>query len=98
MTSSQLSESAPADWDLHLEFATVLDRRGTSAGNAQRENSLGDSPTPLRDPALSAKVTTGGPSAPISRWKAGCHLLCIDGFQDLLFRLHFLISMLRSLR
>jgi hypothetical protein len=44
-------------------------------------DSLGDSPTPNRDPALSAKVTTGGLSAPVSRWKARCHLLWIDGSQ-----------------
>jgi hypothetical protein len=43
-------------------------------------DSPGDSPTPNWDPALSAKVTTGGLSDPISRWKARCHLLWIDGF------------------
>jgi hypothetical protein len=42
---------------------------------------MGDSPTPNQDPALSAKVTTGGLSAPASRWKARCHLLWIDGSQ-----------------
>jgi hypothetical protein len=43
-----------------------------------------------QDPVLSAKVITGGLSAPISRCKMGCHLLWIDGFQGLLSRLHFL--------
>jgi hypothetical protein len=43
---------------------------------------MGDSPTPNQDPALSAKVTTGGLSAPASRWKARCHLLWIDGSQS----------------
>jgi hypothetical protein len=33
------------------------------------------------DPALSAKVTTGGLSAPISRWKVRCHPLWIDRSQ-----------------
>jgi hypothetical protein len=42
-------------------------------------DSPGDIPTPNQDPALSAKVTTGGLSAPISRWKVRCHLLWIDG-------------------
>jgi hypothetical protein len=44
-----------------------------------RGDSPGDSPTPNQDPTLSAKVTTGGLSAPVSRWKARCHLLGIDG-------------------
>jgi hypothetical protein len=46
-----------------------------------RGNSLGDSPTPKQDPALSTKVTTGSLIAPISRWKVRCHLLWIDGSQ-----------------
>jgi hypothetical protein len=45
-------------------------------------DSPGVSPTPNRDPALSAKVTTGGLIAPASRWKARCHLLWIDGSQS----------------
>jgi hypothetical protein len=44
-----------------------------------RGDSLGDSPTSKWDPTLSAKVTTGGLSAPVSRWKVRCHLLWIDG-------------------
>jgi hypothetical protein len=74
-----------------------VDRRGTSAENALKGDSLGDSSAPNWDPAFSAKVTTRGLSAPISRWKAGCHLLWIDGSWGLLWRLHFLTSMLRSL-
>jgi hypothetical protein len=46
-----------------------------------RGDSPGDRPTPNQDPALSAKVTTGGLSAPVSRWKMRCHLLWIDGSQ-----------------
>jgi hypothetical protein len=65
---------------------------------SKKGNSLGDSPSPQWDLALSAKVITGGLSAPLSRWKAGYHLLWTDGFQGLLSGLHFLISMLRSLR
>jgi hypothetical protein len=42
-----------------------------------KEDSLGDSPAPNWDPALSARVTTGGLSAPITRWKVRCHLLWI---------------------
>jgi hypothetical protein len=71
MTSSQLSGSAPLDWGLHPELATIVDRRGTSAENAQKGNSPGDSPSSHRDPILSAEVTTGGLSAPDSRWKVG---------------------------
>jgi hypothetical protein len=58
-----------------------VDRRGTSTENAQKGDSPGDSPGPHQDPSLSAKVTTGDLSAPISRWKAKCHLLWIDGPQ-----------------
>jgi hypothetical protein len=90
VTSSQLSGSAPPNWGLHPELATIVDRRGTSAENAKKGDRLGDSPSPHRDPALSAKVTTGGLSAPISRWKVGCHLLWIDGSWGLLSRLYFL--------
>jgi hypothetical protein len=43
-------------------------------------------PHPHQDRALSAKVTTGGLSAPVFRWKAGCHLLWIDGSWGLLFQ------------
>jgi hypothetical protein len=39
----------------------------------------GDSPTPNQDPALSAKVTTGGLSAPVSRWKVKFHLIRVYG-------------------
>jgi hypothetical protein len=59
----------------------MVDRMGTSAENAQKGDSLGDSPNPHWDPDLSAKVTTGGLSAPVSRWKVKCHLLWIDGSQ-----------------
>jgi hypothetical protein len=83
---------------VHPKFATIVDRRGTSTGNAQKGDSPGDSPSPHQDLAPSAKVTTGGLSAPVSKWKARSHLLWIDGFQGLLYRLHFLTSMLRSLR
>jgi hypothetical protein len=76
MTSLLLSERAPPDWGLHRELATIVDKRGTSAENALKE---GTALSPNQDPALSAKVTTGGLSAPASRWKAGCHLLWIDG-------------------
>jgi hypothetical protein len=81
MTSLLLSEKAPPDWDLHPELATMVDRRGTSAESAQKGNSSGDSPAPNQDPALSTKVTTGGLSASVSRWKVRCHLLWIDGSQ-----------------
>jgi hypothetical protein len=62
-----------------IELATMMDRRGSSAENAQKGDSLGVSPTSHWDPPLSARVTTGGLSAPISRWKVRCHLLWIDG-------------------
>jgi hypothetical protein len=57
----------------------MVDRRGTSAENVQKGDSLGDSPASNQDPAFSAKVTTGGLSAPVFRWKERCHLLWIDG-------------------
>jgi hypothetical protein len=41
-------------------------------------DSPGDSSAPNQDPALSARVTTGGLSVPVSRWKVRCHLLWID--------------------
>jgi hypothetical protein len=44
-----------------------------------RGDSPGDRPAPNQDPTYSAKVTTGGLSAHISRWKARSHLLYIDG-------------------
>jgi hypothetical protein len=97
MTSLLLSERAPLDWGLHPELATILDRRGTSAENAQKRDSLGDSPASNWDPALSAKVTTGGLSAPSpdGRWDATSYGLMGPG---LLSMHHFLASMLRSLR
>jgi hypothetical protein len=66
MTSLLLSERAPPNWVLHPELGTVVDKRGTSAEDAQKEDSLGVSPAPNQDPALSAKVTTGGLSTPVS--------------------------------
>jgi hypothetical protein len=57
---------------LHPKFATIVDKRDTPTGNAQN----GDSPDPQQELAPSARVTTGGP---ISRPKAECHLLWIDG-------------------
>jgi hypothetical protein len=47
----------------------------------KRGDSLGDSPAPLQDSAFSARVTTEGLRASISRWKVSCHLLWIDGSQ-----------------
>jgi hypothetical protein len=75
----------------------MVDRTGTPAENAKKGDSPGDSPAPNWDPALSAKVTTGGLSVPVSRWKVGFHLLWIDGTQVLLSTIHFLTSVLRSL-
>jgi hypothetical protein len=46
-----------------------------------RGDSPGDTPAPNQDPILSAKVTYGGLSAPISRWKARCPLVRNDGSQ-----------------
>jgi hypothetical protein len=81
MASLQRSERPPLDWGLRPELATIVDRRGTSSENAQKRDSPGDSPSPSQDPDLSAKVTTGGLSAPVSRGKVRCHLLWIDGSQ-----------------
>jgi hypothetical protein len=61
----------PTQLGLHPELATIVDRRSTSAENAQKGDSTGDSSGPHQDPALSAKVTTGGLSASISRWRRG---------------------------
>jgi hypothetical protein len=65
MTSLLLSERAPPDWGLHPELATMVDRRGTSAENAQKGDSPEVSLAPNWDPSLSAKVITGGLSAPL---------------------------------
>jgi hypothetical protein len=52
MASLLLSKKAPPDWGLHPELATMVDRRGISAENVQKGDSLGDSPSPNWDPAL----------------------------------------------
>jgi hypothetical protein len=57
----------------------MVDRRRISAENAQKGDSPRVGPAPNWDPALSAKVITGGLSAPITGWKARYHLLWIDG-------------------
>jgi hypothetical protein len=75
----------------HHDLIAVL-RECPKGGQPRRQ------PWPPRDFAPSARVTTGGLSAPVSRQKTGCHLLWIDGFWGLLSRLHFLTSILRSLR
>jgi hypothetical protein len=75
MTSLLLSERAPSDWGMHPELATMVERRGTSAENAQKGDSQGVSSSPNRDSAFSARVTTGDLSAPATSWKARCHLL-----------------------
>jgi hypothetical protein len=41
MASLLLSERAPPDWGLHPELATMVDRRGTSAEDAQKEGQHG---------------------------------------------------------
>jgi hypothetical protein len=68
-----------------LGIASQVCYHGGQEGHFCREylggDSPGDSPTPNQDPTLSAKVTTGGLSAPVSRWKARCHLLWIVGSQ-----------------
>jgi hypothetical protein len=81
MTSLLISERVPPDWGLYPELSTMVDRRGTSGENAQKGDSQGVSPALNQDHALSAKVTTGNLSAPVSSWKARCHLLWIDGSQ-----------------
>jgi hypothetical protein len=48
MISLPLSERAQPDWGLHPEFATIVDRRSTSAENAQKGDNPGDSPPPSR--------------------------------------------------
>jgi hypothetical protein len=93
MTKSQLSGSAPPNGGLHPKLATIVDRRGNSTGNAQKGGQPGRQPWPPP-----TKVTTRGLSAPVSRWKAGCHYLWFDGSQSLLSRLHFLTSMLMILK
>jgi hypothetical protein len=95
MTSLQLSGSAPPDRGLHPELAIIVDRRGTSAENAQRGTARETALAPW-DPALSAKVTTGGLSAPSPGERLGATSYGLMGSQ-LLSRLYFLTSMLRSL-
>jgi hypothetical protein len=76
-------------------FLTLWTRGAVTQRMLKVGDSPGDSPGPHQDLALSAKVITGGPS---TDRKAGCNLLWIDGPWGLLSRLHFLTSMLRSLR
>jgi hypothetical protein len=80
MASLLLSERAPSTRACILSLLPWWSGGALLQRMLQRGNSPGDSPTLNRDPALSAKVTTGGLSAPASRWKAKCHLLWIDGF------------------
>jgi hypothetical protein len=61
-----------------------------------KRDSLGVSPAPNQDPALSAKVTTGGLSAPSPDGRQGATTYGLMG-PDLLFMLHFLALMLRSI-
>jgi hypothetical protein len=56
----------------------MVDRRALLQRMLKGDSS-GDSPTPTHDPALSARVTSGGLSAPVTRWKVRCHLLWIYG-------------------
>jgi hypothetical protein len=70
----------PPNWGLYPELVTMVEG-GAFLQRMLKGNSLGVSPAPNWDPALSAKVTTGGLSAPTSRWKARCHLLWIDGYR-----------------
>jgi hypothetical protein len=78
MTSLLLSERVPHNWGLLPKLATIVDGRGTSAENAQKGDSPGDSPAPNRDPALSTKVTIRGLSAPVSRWIDVSWVSCPD--------------------
>jgi hypothetical protein len=69
MTSLQLSKKAPPDWGLHLELATLVDRRVTSTENAQGEQ-------PRRQPRPQP-----GPS-PLCKgnhWRSKCPCLQMEG-------------------
>jgi hypothetical protein len=48
MASLLFSERAPPDWGLHPELATMVDRRGISAENAQKGDSWKTAPPPSR--------------------------------------------------
>jgi hypothetical protein len=60
----------PPNWGLYHKHGG---QQGHFCRECLRGNNPGDSP------ALSGKVTTECLSAPISRWKARCHLLWING-------------------
>jgi hypothetical protein len=66
MISLQLSGNTPPDGGLHPKLANVVNRRGTSAGNAQKGDSLGDSPGPQQDLVPHTKVAIGSLSSPVS--------------------------------
>jgi len=53
----------PPDWELHLDLAPWW-TGGAFLQRMLKGDSQGDNPTPNQDPALSAKITTGGLSAP----------------------------------
>jgi hypothetical protein len=61
------SQGVSPQWGLTPGFGTTVDKRGTSAGNAQKGDSQRDSPSLHWDHAPSSRVITRGLSAPSPR-------------------------------
>jgi hypothetical protein len=70
MASLLLSERAPPDWGLDPEFATMVDRRGTSAEDAQKGGQHGRQPHPQPGPCPLCKG---------NHWRSKCPHLQIEG-------------------
>jgi hypothetical protein len=56
----------PPNGDLMSGHATIVDKRDTSNESVHKDGSLGDSPDPLQDPALSERAITGSHTVPVS--------------------------------
>jgi hypothetical protein len=92
MSSLQHSGSALLDKDLHPKLVTMW-----TEGALLQRMPKGEQPQPPLGPCPLCKGNHWRSKSLISRWKAGCHFLWIDGSWGLLFRFYFLTSMLKSL-
>jgi hypothetical protein len=87
MTEWRLLESSPLDGDLMSGLATTVDRRDTPNETVHDGGSLGDSPSPLQDPALSVRAITGRHTVPVSIQRRGQMAPSNDGSWGLPSRL-----------
>jgi hypothetical protein len=79
---------SPFDGDQMSGLTTIVDKRDTSNKSVHcGGGSPGDSPSPLWDPALSVRATTGSHTVPISTWRRNQMSPLNDRSWGLLFRL-----------